>query len=329
MSPHLTISRRTAAVVLFGLGTVVVGLTAHWQRRSGRSTHEPARRLLQERLLAVVDQALRPLEQDAEDSAAFQAAAAPAAAGLVHREAVLRYYLGGNVGAGVARYRQLLARYPDDAGLLYGLGALLVYAGHTRSARPVLARALTLDPLLWPARLSLAAAAALEGQPELSLRLCTEQLGLFSDAESSGLAAAYGNTALHAALLGRTAEALEYCNRALSLRRRMPAHGLAAVELAQDLALRAKLYLALDDNAEALEDLAEALDLAQRSGARALQCHILFAQLRARRRLGHAAAALTLEHRVGERIEAFTDPERLRRALAGPVSAVPASSPAG
>jgi tetratricopeptide (TPR) repeat protein len=318
MTPELRIPRKGLPYVLFALAVLVVVGTLYGQRRMGESSERAALTLLQRRVLDASSNALLPLEWSAEDRERVEAGMLPDATLDAHEAAVTLYALRGRIDEGIGAYRRALSARPTEPALLFGLGSLMLSAARFEEARGLLQSALAREPGLWQASLRLSACLASEGQLADALALCRQILRVGGEPQDQRLARAYGNASLFELRLGRAAEALESANRAVSIERRLGQLGLRRLDLAQDLAVRAGAYLALQSPREALADLHEAEALAEAVGARALLVEVVYAEAEAEESFGQQAMADIHRHRVATLLAQFVDETRLQRALTLP-----------
>jgi tetratricopeptide (TPR) repeat protein len=318
MTPQLIISRRTLALVLLGLACGVIGATLLDQRGGRPASHKAALRLLQRRVLEVVERALKPIEWSDEDREILARSIAPDAGIALHEQAVRLYTSHGRISEGILSYRQLLAAKPEDPRALLGLGSLLLHRGRIPEAKRLLEGALSRAPGLWQASLKLAACLGCEGKLDEALAICRRVLGGRGQPEAHRLRSAYALKTQFLLRMGRAREALESSNRAVGLARTSLPGGQDALGLAQSLTLRASVYVALQSPTEALADFEEARSVAESLQARALLVAIAYGQAAAAEEAGQTRLAAAHERSAGSLIEWFTDEALLREALTLP-----------
>lgn len=320
MTSELRISRRALVLVLFGLSVTVIYATLLGRDRLRSTTASPAVRLLQLRVLSVLDRAVSVAPWTGSDQASLQALEEPGASRADLRNAARLFLIRGRLDEGIERCRVSLQNRPGDPGLLFVLSRLLLASGRPSEAQALAAQALRQDPGLWPAGLVLASCAASEGRLAEALERARGLLSLDREPDAARLAAAYADSAVYSLNLGRAAEALESATRALQWLGQTGPDPRASLERAYALFVRASAYNALQGPAEALVDLHESLDLARQTGARALEAHVLFTQALALRSQARESDALELERQVAQLINDQADDERLQRLLALPDS---------
>ena len=317
MPAEPSISRRTLVLIVLGLGVLVIGGTLA-SRRVAAPANDSARRLLESRILGSLDGALSATEFTGADLQALARLERPDIGVLDHRTAVLLFMLRGRLDEGVSRYRRMLDERPQDPGILFGLGSLMLARGRTAEARRLLERAWSLDSEQWPAALRVAACLAAEGRVEDALAICERVQAGHGEPANLRLADSYGNAGLALLAMRRPAEALEAANRAIAFRQDDASTVAAAVDMAQDLLIRGSIFIALDSPQEAKRDLQDALQLARSVEGRALEVRIVATQAALAEKSGDGRTAAELRRQAGELVDRYTDEERLGRLLALP-----------